>query len=111
MKILNRGRMTLLIIMTLVSTLAYANRIGLGGVAENIMDPVSVISDFVHSACIVIGGSFVFASIIKYVEHRRSPLMTPISTVVFLFLAGVILILLPLISYLTSSGIPYSILK
>lgn len=99
-------------ILVFVPILSYADqRIGIGGVAQNMMDPVEVFSDFVHSACIVIGGSFIFASIIKYVEHRRSPLMIPISTVVFLFLAGLLLVLLPLISYVTSSGIPYSLLK
>lgn len=101
-----------LIILIFVPVLAYAKlRTGIGGMAENIMDPVNVLSDFVHSACILIGGSFLFASLIKYVEHRRSPLMTPISTVVFLLIAGLILVLLPLVSYVTSNGIPYSLLK
>lgn len=68
---------------------------GLGKVAQNMLAPVSVMSDFVQAACFVIGGSFLFASIIKYIEHRRSPLMVPISTVVFLVVAGLALIALP----------------
>jgi hypothetical protein len=104
----------ILYILIFIPMLVYAEQrmgVGIGGVAENMMDPVEVFSDFIHSACILIGGSFIFASIIKYIEHRRSPLMIPISTVVFLLLAGIILVLLPLISYVTSSGIPYSLLK
>lgn len=66
----------------------------LGQVAQNIMEPVTVVSQFMMTACFVIGGSFLFTSIIKYVEHRRNPLASPISTVVFLFIAGIILILL-----------------
>ena len=84
---------------------------GLGGVAVNMMEPVSLMSDFVHTACVIIGASFLFASIIKYVEHRRSPLMVPISTVVFLVIAGLALIFLPFLGYLTQAGIPYSLMK
>lgn|SRR3990167_9577487 len=82
---------------------------GLGGVAQNMMDPVGLFSDFVYTGCFVIGGSFLFASIVKYMEHRRSPLMVPISTVVFLLIAGLALLLLPFLAYLDSSGIRYSL--
>jgi hypothetical protein len=68
---------------------------GLGSMARNIMEPVGLLSDFVTAACLIIGGSFLFASIIKYKEHRRSPLMVPISTVIFLVVAGLALIGLP----------------
>ena len=84
---------------------------GLGSVANGLMEPVTVFSDFVHSGALVIGGAFIFAGIVKYFEHKRSPLMVPISTVIFLFVAGAILVALPLLSYVTSNGIPYSILK
>lgn len=84
---------------------------GIGGVARNLMDPVTVFSDFVYTACIVIGGSFVFAAIIKYFEHRRSPLMVPMSTVVFLLIAGALLLALPFLAYLDSSGIRYTLFR
>lgn len=74
---------------------AAARNTGLGAMATNIMEPVSLLSDFVTAACLIIGGSFIFASIIKYKEHRRSPLMVPISTVIFLIVAGLALIGLP----------------
>lgn len=73
---------------------------GIGKVSNSILEPVSVVTDFVHSACLLLGGAFVFASVIKYFEHRRSPTMVTLSTVVFLFLAGVLLLCLPLIAYL-----------
>lgn len=84
---------------------------GIGGVARNLMDPVTVFSDFVYTGCIVIGGSFLFAAIIKYFEHRRSPLMVPMSTVVFLLIAGVLLLALPFLAYLDSSGIRYTLFR
>lgn len=74
---------------------------GLGEVANNLMEPVDVLSSFVNTACFAIGGAFLFTSIIKYFEHRRSPLLVPISTVVFLVIAGLILIALPFLPYLT----------
>lgn len=84
---------------------------GFGAVAINILGPVTVFSDFINTACIIMGVSFLFASVVKFFEHRRSPLMTPISTVVFLLIAGIALLLLPLMSSLTSSGIPYTLLN
>ncbi len=84
---------------------------GLGSVAQNILEPVGIVSDFLHTACIVIGASFLFASIIKYIEHRRSPLMVPISTVVFLLIAGLALVLFPFLGKLTQGGVPYSLMK
>lgn len=86
-------------------------RVGMGGVATSLMEPVSVVSDFIHSGCLVLGISFVFASVVKYFEHRRSPLMVPISTIVFLLIAGIILLLLPVLSYLNSNAIPYSFFR
>lgn len=84
---------------------------GIGGLATSIMEPVGYMSDFVYTACFVIGGSFIFASIVKYIEHRRSPLMVTISTVVFLFLAGLFLIALPFAYLITHNGSPYTLLK
>lgn len=93
------------------TTQAARNLSGFGGVASNMIEPVSLFSDFVFSACFIIGSSFVFASLIKYIEHRRSPLMVPISTVIFLLIAGILLILLPFTSYITETGVHYSLFK
>lgn len=78
-----------------------AQTYGLGSVAQNILEPVLIVNSFLFSTCIVLGVSFLFASIIKYIEHRRSPLLVPISTVVFLVVAGIVLILLPFLPLLT----------
>lgn len=86
-----------------------AQPLGIGTVAQNMMEPVTLFSDFISSACLLIGSSFLFASIIKYFEHRRTPLMVPMSTVVFLFIAGLVLIALPFASYLTTSGVPFRV--
>lgn len=84
--------------------LAVAANVGVGGMATGLMDPVSVVADFLHSACILIGGAFLFASIVKYREHRRSPTMVPMSTVVFLVVAGLFLVAIPIMFYLSNNG-------
>jgi hypothetical protein len=107
-------RMIILFLIPLISFAGNANSppaMGLGQVALNMLEPVGLMADFVHTACFTIGGSFIFASVIKYVEHRRSPLMIPISTVIFLFIGGIVLILLPLLSVLTENGVHYSLMK
>ena len=81
----------------------------LGAVATQLMEPVSVLGDFLNTACLVIGISFIFAGVVKYSQHRNSPLEIPISTVVFLFIAGVALLLLPLAYMLAGDqAAPYS---
>lgn len=84
---------------------------GLGGVAGNILQPVTIFSNFIGTICLIIGGSFMFASIVKYVEHRRAPLMVPISTVFFLLISGIVLVFLPFLYILTGYGVPFSLAK
>ena len=75
------------------------------------LEPVGLFADFMYAGCILIGGGFVFASIIKYSEHRRSPLMVPISTVILLFISGSLLLLMPFLSYIYSHAVGFSFLK
>lgn len=84
--------------------LAASNAGGIGNLAKNLLEPVNLFSNLVQAGCFVIGGSFLFASIVKYFEHKRSPLMTPLSTVVFLFIFGVALLAIPFISYFLGSN-------
>lgn len=100
----------------LVSDVALAENVsgitaneGIGGVAENLMLSVNVLGDFFSSAAMVIGICFLFASLVKYKQHRDNPLFVPISTVVVLFILGLLLVLLPLLYKLTESGIPFSL--
>ncbi|OGT34943.1 MAG: hypothetical protein A3F11_06225 [Gammaproteobacteria bacterium RIFCSPHIGHO2_12_FULL_37_14] len=90
---------------------SHNHELGAGRVAETLLEPIGVLSDLISTVCFVIGGAFLFASLIKYIEHRRSPLMVPISTVVYLLIIGLILVLLPFISLLTDSGMVYSLFK
>jgi hypothetical protein len=72
----------------------------LATLAGSIMEPITLFSNLINTACYLLGGSFIFASLIKYLEHKRSPLMVPISTVVFLLIAGIVLIFLPMLEFI-----------
>lgn len=107
-----RKKLLFAISLYFISAAAFAKKqAGIGLVATNMMEPVTLMSDFVNSACFIIGGSFLFATIIKYIEHRRSPLMVPISTVVFLLIAGIVLIILPFAYMITENGLHFSLLR
>lgn len=111
-KIQRRGALAVMAFCLMIQAAFSADKsLSLGKVASNLMDPVTVVMQFVHTACVIIGSAFLFAALIKYIEHRRSPTMVPISTVLFLLIAGVILIALPLISYVSAYGFPYSLIR
>lgn len=81
---------------------------GWGETALGFMEPVDVLMDFVVNACLVIGLTFLFATFIKYRQHRMNPLHVPISTVVFLLILSILLLCLPLapllLNYLEHAG-------
>jgi uncharacterized membrane protein YeiH len=103
--------LSLIYIAAGTSVFAAATTNGLGGLANDMMEPVGLLSDFVYAACVCIGGGFLFASIIKYNEHRRSPLMVPISTVVFLVIAGSFLLLIPVMGHYYDGALGFSFYK
>jgi hypothetical protein len=79
---------------------------GLGQVANNLMDPVHMFANFIGSMSIIIGIAFLLGSFHKYSQHRRNHMAAPISTVIFLLIMGVVLIVLPFIHNLTQAGVP-----
>lgn len=81
--------------------------VGFGGVAENLLEPVVIISNFVASTSIIIGGSCLFAALIRYLQHRVNPLAHPISSVIILLIMGIVLVCLPLAYKITENGIPF----
>jgi hypothetical protein len=81
---------------------------GFGAIANNLMEPVTILSNFIGIASITFGLSFLFGALVKYMQHRVNPMAVPISTVILLLLMAVILICLPLSYKVASSGIPLS---
>jgi hypothetical protein len=82
---------------------------GIGLVATNLMEPVTMLAYFVYSMSISVGICLVFGSFVKYMRHRQNPMAVPISTVIILFIMGAVLLCLPFIYKLTENGIPVSL--
>lgn len=85
---------------TLFAAADPANPVGWGADALNLMTPIEVLQTFVVNACIVLGVTFLFATFIKYRQHRMNQLHVPLSTVVFLLIVSLLLLCLPLVHYL-----------
>ncbi|MDR3477512.1 MAG: hypothetical protein P4M14_05705 [Gammaproteobacteria bacterium] len=93
-----------------VLAVAATHPAGIGQVANNMLEPVYLVSDFVSSAAIIIGGTCLFGAFLKYMQYRINPLAAPMSTVLVLFLMGLVLVCLPLAYKLTESGVPFHLL-
>ncbi len=91
-----------------VSQIAFASDVGIGAVAGNITEPIEVVSGFVSIGCLMVGAACLFATVVKYFEHRRSPTRVTISTVIWLFIIGLLLLILPFAYMITENGIPFS---
>jgi hypothetical protein len=101
-------RILLLILACLLTSASYAV-FSLGGFADSMSEPVQVISNFVNVGCIIIGVACLFAAIVKYFEHRRSPLHVPLGTVIWLVIIAVALLALPFTYLLTGYGVPFTL--
>ena len=81
---------------------------GWGETAQGWMGPVDIVMDFMVNACIVVGCTFLFATFIKWRQHKMNPLHVPISTVIFLLILSILLLCLPLapilLNYLEHAG-------
>jgi hypothetical protein len=106
-------RIILILVLFVLPTLAFAeyrvHGIGAGKVADNLMEPVSILANFIGSMSIVIGISCLLAGFLKYMQHRVNPLVAPISTVVVLVIMGIVLLCIPLAYKLTEGGVPISL--
>ncbi len=101
-------RLVLLLSFYLLPAVVFAARlIGFGDVANNLMEPVSVVSQFVSTGAIIIGMCCLFGSFLRYLQYRINPLAAPISSVLILLVIGIVLVLLPWTYKLTQSGVPY----
>ena len=105
-------RSLFLLMLLLMSALASASYGGVsfGSIADNITEPIEIVSGFVSVGCLIVGIACFFAALVKYFEHRKSPLAVPISTVIWLILIGFALLCLPFAYLVTGNGIPFTVL-
>lgn len=91
-----------------IPTLAASSDIvGIGRIAENILQPVNIVSDFICTASMIVGICSLFGAFLKYMQHRVNPLVAPMSTIVILLVIGIVLTCLPFVYLLTENRIPY----
>ncbi len=86
------------------SSAVCAQNISLGSVSNNLLGPFSGVSRLLMVASYLMGGAFLAASIIRYFEYRRNPVQVRLSSVIFMFILGALLIGLPLIASLSASS-------
>ncbi len=98
------------LIFFLSQSVLATNNLSFGVVAQNMTEPMEVVSAFVSVGCLVVGVSCLFACIVKYFEHRRNPLYVSLSTVVWLLIIGLLLLILPFAYIITENGIPFTVL-
>lgn len=100
----------LILMMDLIPISAMAaQRSGYGGVATNILEPVTAFSNFMAVFCLAAGAAFLFAGFMRYWEHVRNSQHVTLGSVIFLLLVGVCLMLIPF-SYLVNSSIHFYIM-
>jgi hypothetical protein len=73
---------------------AVAKDEGIGGVANDIFEPVYLVIQLVRSVSIVCGSGLILGGFLKFIEYRRNPVAVRLSTVVSMFFFGIALILI-----------------
>ncbi len=85
-------------------TVSHRNNADLGTVASGLTGATDVFTGIFSAIFYVIGIAMVTASIMRYRDYRQNPLQTPISRVIFLLMAGIIIGLFPfIINYINAS--------
>lgn len=97
----------LLILLIIFPSCAFAELQGLGDFAKSLMQPVSILNNFISTGAIIVGVACLFAAFFRYNLYRINPLASPISTVILLLVLGLIMIGLPFL-YLLTGGVPFS---
>lgn len=80
---------------------------GIGDLANQLEEPVSILSDFIGTGSLIVGITCLFGAFLRYLQYRVNPLMSPMSTVIVLVILGLALIGLPFLYKVIGYGVPY----
>jgi hypothetical protein len=80
----------------LASFSAYHQSEGFGGVASNLMGPANFAAEFVGLGSLVAGCTFLFGALIRFRQYRINHIAMPLSTVITLFVLGLVLVIIGL---------------
>jgi hypothetical protein len=79
------------------AVLAFGGNEGVGAIANDIQQPISLIIQLVRAVSAICGFGLTLGGILKFLEHRRNPVAVTLSAVFFMFLFGFALISVALI--------------
>lgn len=78
--------------------------VDLGSAARNIIEPTSFLTKTIYAMCYVIGSALLIGSLVMYRMHRDNPLQTRLSQVIFLFVFGLAVVLIPIVAQLSEGA-------
>lgn len=96
-----------LIAMFFVETGVYSADGSIGDLANDLMEPVSILSDFIGTGSLIIGITCLFGAFLRYMQYRVNPLMSPMSTVIVLLILGLLLVCVPFLYKVLGYGLPF----
>lgn len=70
----------------------------IGEFSNQVLGPLATFNHFVFVVSYILGAGFLAGAVARYMEFRRNPIQTRLSSVVFIFLLGLTLVFLPLIA-------------
>lgn len=83
--------------------------LSLGDVANNALEPAIIVIDLLYVVYLTLGTGLLTASVVKFFERRVNPLGVTISQVIFLFFAGLFVLLVPYLFTQSQHGIKTTI--
>jgi len=88
----------------MASGLALASA-SIGDFATELMTPTEIVGNSIAYGALILGIMAVVASVLRYVEYRRNPFTTTLSSVFMLFIVGLILCVLPIFHLMNEAKI------
>ena len=77
-----------------------AEATSLADVADNLLFGASMVTDFLHGVCLVLGVGFIVYAIIAYRTHRQNPKLMPLDRPIIYLVLGLVLGAIPFLDYL-----------
>ena len=88
----------LILLQGLITTPSYAaSGTSLGTMASDVMEPLAILRYMLDAGSVMIGLFLITASFSRYLRHRRNPQESPLGTVIFWLLLGIVLVVLPIL--------------
>ncbi len=69
----------------------------IGDVAQSFYEPVTLIIQLVRGVSFICGSGLILGGVLKFIDHRRNPVASRLSAVIFMFIFGFALILVGMI--------------